>query len=165
MTSGDTGADRTLVFRPQRLLFWCVVFAGLIVISSLAVWIGLGSQVRAMFTGLQIGTLLLFIGFSIALIMALGLCEVRASADGLWWRNGIRSHRLAWSEVRSIRFRPGDPWMFVYAPGADGDDERHQVMGIQSTDGARARAHAEEVRAMWRRHARPGGADQDSALS
>lgn len=161
MSAPERDAEVT-IFRPQRLLFWCTVFAAVIVVSSLGVWIGLGQTVRAMFTALQIGTLVVFIAFSCGLIMSLGLCVVRATPAGLWWRNGIRTHHLSWGDIRAIRYRPGDPWVYAFTDGADGDQERLQLMGIQSTDGPAAVQKAEQLKTLWRRYAQAGPETLDS---
>ncbi|HZA04309.1 MAG TPA: PH domain-containing protein, partial [Propionibacteriaceae bacterium] len=81
---------------------------------------------------------------------------VRADADGLRIRNGLRSHTVPWSRVHKIIFRSGDPWAQLLLIPDDGqpfevslDAEKRQLMGIQAVDGARAHAAVEELR---RRH-------------
>lgn len=75
--------------------------------------------------------------------------HVRADPDpdGLTVRNLVRTRRLAWAEVVSVRF--GDrPWVQL-----DLDDGTTlAVMAIQAADGARARAEARRLATLVARH-------------
>jgi hypothetical protein len=82
--------------------------------------------------------------------------SVRADETGLQIRNGLRTHQVPWARVHKIIFRSGDPWAQLLLTPADGgqfavdlDAEKHQLMGIQAVDGARAHQAVEELR---RRH-------------
>lgn len=83
-----------------------------------------------------------------ALALALGwFCYRQATVravpdeDGLTVRNLVLTRRLEWSEVVSVRFGEGRPW--VQLDLADGDTLA--VMGIQRADGALARAEARRL--------------------
>lgn len=139
------------VFRPRRLLIWVSVASLAIVLLAIGSWIGLGREVRALFSPGQLLTLLLLMAFAVGFLMALGLCVARADAVGVRWRNGLRSHRLAWSEVLGVRYRQGDPWVYLLTAGPAPDDLlRRPVMAIQSTDRRDALDKAERLRALWR---------------
>ena len=43
-------------------------------------------------------------------VVAVAASFVRADADGLQFRNGLRRHQVPWDRVHKIIFRPGDPW-------------------------------------------------------
>jgi hypothetical protein len=38
---------------------------------------------------------------------------VRADADGLRVRNGLRVHHVPWARVHRVVMRPGDAWAFA----------------------------------------------------
>lgn len=141
----------TVTFRPVRLLRWVSTFSALLVVATLGIAIGLGAEVRGNFTPLQTGTLLFFVAFMVALIMSLGLSYGRAEADGFTWRNGIRTHHVAWSEIRGLVFRSGDPWAYLLteSPNKLSDEPaRIAIMAIQSTDRSSAQDKADRLRGL-----------------
>jgi hypothetical protein len=71
---------------------------------------------------------------------------VHISADerGLHVVNLFRSRRLEWAEVVAVSLREGDPWLVLDLS----DGETLPVMGIQGTDGQRARRAGSELRAL-----------------
>lgn len=71
---------------------------------------------------------------------------VRAIPDpaGLTVVNYVRSRRLAWAEIVTVRFGPNDPW--VHLDLADGDVLA--VMGIQRADGEHGMAEARRLVAL-----------------
>ena len=151
MSGNDLGKGETVVFRPVRLLSVVSAFSALLVIATVGIAVGLGAEVRANFTPLQTITLLIFVAFIVVLIMALGLSYGRAERDGFAWRNGIRTHRVEWSEIRGLVFRSGDPWAYllVESPNALSDEPRRiAVMAIQSTDRASAHDKADRLRGL-----------------
>ena len=151
MSATDQGKGETVVFRPVRLLWMVSVFSALLVVATVGIAIGLGAEVRANFTPLQTVTLLIFVAFMVALIMSLGLSYGRAERASFVWRNGIRSHRVAWSEIKGLVFRSGDPWAYllVESPNALSDEpSRIAVMAIQSTDRASAHDKADRLRGL-----------------
>lgn len=153
MSSATSGRDEPVIFRPVRLLRWTAGFSSLLVISSAGVWIGLGAEVRADFTGLQIITLLIFVAFMVGLMLSLGLSYGRAESGGFTWRNGLRTHHADWSSIRGLVFRSGDPWAYLLVdPREDkpsgGEPQRLAVMAIQSTDRAAAQDKADRLRGL-----------------
>lgn len=73
-----------------------------------------------------------------------GRCELRAGPAGLIVVNVLRSTELDWAEIIDARMEPGEPWPILDL--ADGTTIA--AMGIQSTDGERARQAVRELRAM-----------------
>jgi hypothetical protein len=67
---------------------------------------------------------------------------VSASRDGLVIVNGYRRRDLAWAEVIAVRMPPGAPWASLDL--ADGSEIA--AMGIQGSDGKRARLAVRELR-------------------
>lgn len=106
-------------------------------------WYSFDPDTRAAFTPFQIGTLTFF-GL-IYLTMIYGLCRSRAVAydDRLVVVNGYRRHEYAWAQIVAARLPPGAPW--VQLDLADG--ETAPLMGIQGSDGARARVAVRELKA------------------
>jgi hypothetical protein len=90
----------------------------------------------------------------------LGIVAIGAAVAGFLWRqsavhlsadesglhvvNLFRSRRLEWAEVVAVTMREGDPWLVLDLS----DGQTLSVMGIQSTDGARARKAGRELRAL-----------------
>lgn len=75
---------------------------------------------------------------------------VRAVPDreGLMVRNLLRTTRLSWAEVHSVRFGPDRPW--VQLDLADGTTLA--VMAVQQADGAHARREARRLATLVARH-------------
>ena len=126
-------------------------------------WLALPVTVRVLFSVSQRLTLLAVLALLVGVIVALVTSSVRADADGLRIRNGLRTYTVPWDRVHKVIFRSGDPWAQLLLTPADGsafevdlDAEKRQLMGIQAVDGPRAHAAVTELR---RRHraARPPG--------
>jgi len=78
------------------------------------------------------------------LLYLLGRCRVSADAAGLTLVNPARTRRLAWAEVLGVNMADGEPW-----PTLDlADGSTVSAMGIQRSDGARARQALAELRAL-----------------
>jgi hypothetical protein len=84
-------------------------------------------------------------GLAIAgLLSLLGRCRVTADADGLTLVNPVRTLRYEWAEVLSVTMEDGEPW-----PTLDlADGSTVSAMGIQRSDGDRARRALAELRAL-----------------
>ena len=121
-------------------------------------WFLLPVEVRALFTLSQRLTLLGVLALLIVGMVALASCYVRADANGLRIRNGLRVHAVPWERVHKIILRSGDPWALLLITPADGrpfeaelDAEKRQLMGIQTVDGPLAKAAVNELRGRHRR--------------
>lgn len=74
--------------------------------------------------------------------------RIRADEQGLEVTNVFRSRRLEWAEVVEVSLRPDDPWLVL-----DLDDGTTlAAMGVQTSDGQRARVAAAQVRALVTAH-------------
>jgi hypothetical protein len=118
-----------------------VAYGAAIVILVVAFAIAVALPENIVFTGAQIGTLVvIYIGIVVAL-HGIGRSYVRATEEGLEILNGYRQHNIAWSEIRGISMRPGAPWpTLVY-----GDDERTILFALQGTDGPRTEKAIDEL--------------------
>lgn len=149
MVDASTGP---VTFRPRRLRV-IVVIATLAMLAITAVgWIALPGEIRVLFTLSQRLTLLALLAFLVGLIGVAAASYVRADEQGLSFRNGLRSHTIAWDRVHKIILRPGDPWALVLVKPADGtftadlDADKRMLLGIQAHDGPVATAAVAELR-------------------
>jgi hypothetical protein len=113
-----------------------------------------------LFTFSQLLTLLACLAALVLVVLGVAASSVRADADGLRVRNGLRVHHVAWSRVHQIVLRPGDAWAFaLLRPGegpddagphqaytADMDTQKRFLVGIQAGDGAYAKQAVSELR-------------------
>ena len=97
------------------------------------------------FTLFQRLTLLAFFGMVLWLLYRMG--------DGP--RHGVRGrlcgaqrvqvrYRYAWTDVKALRFRPGDPWLQLF----DADGNRLGILAVQASEGSRAGRAAKELAAV-----------------
>jgi len=108
-----------------------------------AVWIGLGAETRSQFTVFQRGTLV-FMGLLLAGTWnALVRSCVTATPDALIVVNGYRRRSYEWSQVIGVSLRRGAPWAALDLS----DGTTISLIGIQGSDGQRARRAVREIRA------------------
>jgi hypothetical protein len=118
-----------------------VLVVGLTVVCAMA-WIGFDPEVKAAFTTFELLTLAFLALLILACVHALTRSRVTAREDRLVVVNGYRRRELAWAQVVAIRMPPGAPW--VRLDLADGSEI--SAMGIQGSDGGRARDAVRELR-------------------
>jgi len=116
----------------------------ILLVLFLAAWLAFDDETRARFTAFQIGTLAaLWLGGGAAMF-ALVRSRVVAERDRLVIVNGYRRRELDWAQVIAVRLPPGAPWVTLDL--ADGDVV--SAMGIQGSDGQRARLAVRQLRAL-----------------
>jgi hypothetical protein len=118
-----------------------VLGGGLVVVCALA-WIGFDEETQARFTIFQRGTLFFFALLAFSLWFALVRSRVVAQDDRLVVVNGYRRREYEWAEVIAVHLPPGAPWVTLDL--ADGTSVA--AMGIQGSDGDRARRAVRELR-------------------
>ena len=131
-------------WRPLGVRLAVLFFGGTLVVVCAAAWFGFDQDVRDRFTFLQRATI---VGFALIYAVAgwaMGRCRVAADEEGLLVVNGFRSRRLDWAQVVAVEMPPGAPWATLDL--ADGTSI--SAMGIQGSDGRRARTAVREVRAL-----------------
>ena len=128
-------------------LMLAVVGTGLLVLL-VVVWIGLGDDIRSEFTLLQRITLVLFVVLLTVTYWGLVRCKVVATDLGLEVVNGYRVHRYEWSQVLSVSLPRGAPW----ATFDLSDGTSRAAMGVQGSDGDRARLAVREIRSCIAAH-------------
>ena len=107
-------------------------------------WFTFDAETRAKFTPFQRGTLVAFGLLYLSLMFALLRSRAVAYADRLVVVNGYRRHEYAWPQIVAARLPPGAPWVTLDL--ADG--ETASVLGIQGSDGDRARRAVRELKAL-----------------
>jgi hypothetical protein len=146
---GDPGRARPAApplphtWRPfgVRVAVW--LFGGLLLAIVAVVWFAFDDATRAQFTTLERITLVLIGLMLFAAYYALMRSRVSASTDGLTIVNGYRKRSYEWSQVIQVSLRRGAPWATLDLS----DGTTVSVMGVQGSDGARARRAVREIRA------------------
>ena len=129
-------------WRPLGVRLAGIIFGGALLIVCAFAWFAFDDVTRAKFTPFQRGTIV-FIGllfFSAGFAMARS--RVVAEVDRLVIVNGYRRHDYEWAEVLAVHLPPGAPWAVLDL--ADGTSQ--PAMGMQGSDGGRARRSVAELR-------------------
>ncbi len=138
----DSEVQLPHTFRPFGVRMAVYVFGGLLVLVTAVIWFTFPGEIRDKFTTFQRGTVIVLgLGF-LAIGWGLARCRVEARRDGLRVVNGFRARRLEWSEVVAVSMKPGNPWAVLDLS----DGTTAQALGIQASDGARARRQVLELR-------------------
>ena len=134
-------------FRPFGVRVAVYVLGSLLVVTCVIMWLAFPPHIRALFTVEQVITVvalgLLFYAIGFALVRS----RVVAREDGLTIVNGYRTRRYEWNEVLGVTLRAGNPWAVLDLS----DGTSVPAMGIQGSDGARARAQVREIRMLVER--------------
>ena len=135
--------DLPHTWRPFGARIAAGVLGGMLLALLVAVWIGLDAEVRGQFTTFERITLvllgLLFFGVYYALVRS----RVRATEAGLTVVNGYRKRTYEWSQVIAVSLRRGAPWGTLDLS----DGTTISLIGVQGSDGHRARRAVREIRA------------------
>lgn len=118
-----------------------VLVIGLAVVCAVT-WIGFDAETRSRFNVFEKATLAFFGVLILVLVHALTRSRVEAHQDRLIVVNGYRRRDLAWAQIVAVNFPAGAPW-----PNLDLTDGTNvPAMGIQASDGARARTAVRQLR-------------------
>ena len=135
--------DLPHTWRPLGVRLSGALFGGVLIVVSVAAWVSLGPEIQAWFTTFQRVTTLVLFAFAFAAWYALVRSRVVAEADRLIVVNGFKRREFEWAEVVSANLGRGAPWASLDL--ADGTTV--PVMGIQGSDGTRARLAIRQLRA------------------
>ena len=124
-----------------RIVAW--VLGAMLLALLVAVWIGLDSEVRSQFTTFQRITLVVMGLLLFGAYNALVRSRVRATEAGLTVVNGYRKRTYEWSQVIGVSLRRGAPWGTLDLS----DGTTVSLIGVQGSDGDRARRAVREIRA------------------
>ena len=150
MPADSEGPGRQGPGRPQLPVTWRPlgpriagpVAGGALVVVTALLWIGFDEETKAAVSWLQRLTVLGFGALGFACLYALARSRVQAREQGLLVVNGYRRHEYDWAEIVAVRLSPGAPWVTLDL--ADGTSA--PAMGIQSSDGLRAKRAVRELR-------------------
>ncbi|GAA1809732.1 hypothetical protein GCM10009795_063890 [Nocardioides hankookensis] len=118
-----------------------VLGAGLLVVCALT-WIGFDEETQARFTWFQRGTVLALGLLAFTLWFALVRSRVVAEQTRLVVVNGYRRREFEWAQLVAVHLPPGAPWATIDL--ADGTTVA--AMGIQGSDGDRAKQAVRQLR-------------------
>lgn len=143
--SSPTSLPRT--WRPlgTRLAGW--FFGLMLLVVCTAAWLTFDDEVKDALTWGQRITLLGLGALAGAAFNGLMRSRLRATTDGLVVVNGYRARTYTWAQVVAINLPQGAPWATLDL--ADGTSVA--AVGIQGSDGDRARAAVREVRELLAR--------------
>jgi hypothetical protein len=120
------------------------VAGGVLVVMAVFLWTTFDAETRDAITPFQRGTVIALGAVMLAALFALVRSRVVAEPERLTVVNGYRRRDFEWAEVIAVRLPPGAPWVTLDL--ADGNTV--PAMGIQSSDGARAKLAVRELRAL-----------------
>lgn len=129
-------------WRPLGVRLAGLIFGAALLLVCLFAWFSFDQEIRDAFSPFQRGTV-----FALGLLLygagyALARSRVRAESTRLVIVNGYRRHEYDWAEVLAVHLTPGAPWAVLDL--ADGTSQ--PAMGIQGSDGVRARRAVAELR-------------------
>lgn len=125
------------------LVMGIVLLVGLFGLSAMT-WFTFSDKARADFSMAEKVTMAGFAIGIIVLVHALTRSRVEARAEKLIVVNGYRRREFAWAQVVAVSLPPGAPWVTLDL--ADGN--ACPAMGIQASDGSRARRAVRDLRAI-----------------
>ena len=131
-------------WRPLGVRLAGLVFGGALLAVCAVAWFGFDPETRAKFNSVQRVTMAGLGLMFFAAGYALARSRVVARAERLLVVNGYRRREYEWAEVIAVHLPPGAPWAVLDL--ADGTSA--PAMGIQGSDGARARGQVRELRAV-----------------
>lgn len=131
-------------WRPLGVRLAALFFGVLFLVVCTAAWFGFDESIRDRFTVFQ-RTTLLVLGLMLASVgHALVRSRVEAREEGLVVINGYRRREFEWAEVVAVRMPPGAPWATLDL----NDGTTVAAMGIQGSDGDRARLAVRQLRVL-----------------
>lgn len=136
-------------FRPWGVRVASVAFGAALLVIVVAVWFALPERAQDSFTLSQRLTVGFMLLCAAVVAHAMSRCRVDADESGLTVVNGYRTRHYRWDDVVGVTMRPGDPWAVLELSSGLG----RAAMGIQGSDGQRARRHVRELRALIDAHA------------
>jgi hypothetical protein len=135
-------------WRPRGVRVALLLVGTVLTVLVVAVWIGIGADIRSQFTPFQRATMVVVAILLFITYYALVRCKVVAGSTGLTVVNGYRTRRFEWSQLIGLSLPRGAPWATLDLS----DGTSVSVMGIQGSDGPRARRAVREVRACITAH-------------
>ena len=129
-------------WRPLGVRLAGAIFGGALLAVTAFAWFGFDPDVQDALHPPRAGHVVGLGGMFYAAGYALARSRVVATADRLVVVNGYHRHEYEWAEVVAVSLPPGAPWAVLDL--ADGTSA--SAMGIQGSDGTRARTQVRELR-------------------
>jgi hypothetical protein len=148
----DSDADVPVLparFRPYGVRVAAILFGGLLVGTVIVVWLTLPADAQRSFTLGQRATVTGMILAALSICHMLARCRIDVEEQGVSVVNAYRTHRYEWGQVVAVTLRPGQPWATLDLS----DGTTQSALGIQGSDGARARRQTRRLRALIDAHA------------
>lgn len=142
MPAGSESLPRT--FRPFGVRIAVYLFGAMLVVVVGVIWFTFPPSIRAQFTPFQRGTVVVLGLAFLALGWGLARSRIEARPDGVRVVNGYRSRAFDWNELVAVSLKPGSPWAVLDLS----DGTSLGALGIQGSDGARARQQIRDLRAL-----------------
>ena len=136
--------DLPRTWRPIGAILATIFLGGALIVLCAVVWYSLEPGDRAQFTYFQRGTLIVLMVMFFACYHATVRSRVVATDDGLTVVNGYRTRFFEWSQVVGVSLGRGAPWGTLDLS----DGSTTSMIGVQGSDGARARRAIREIRAL-----------------
>jgi hypothetical protein len=124
-----------------------LLLVGLFAMCTFA-WIGFDAETKEKFDVFQRATAIFFGVLILILVHALTRSRVVAREDRIVVVNGYRRREFEWAQILAVNLPPGAPWVTLDL--ADGTNVA--AMGIQASDGGRARRAVRELRGIVAAH-------------
>lgn len=139
---------RVLRGRLGPLVAYPIAAAVLVVLLLVAVNLPGGAGGYGLFDRLALAVIAVGVAWFLHRLAAV---RVVVEDAGVTVHNVLRSRRLAWAEIVSVRLGEDDPWLYL-----DLADGTHlAAMGVQAADGDRARRAADTLAVLVAEHTRP----------
>lgn len=140
------------IWRPLGPRIAGAVAGGVLIFVTTLLWFTFDQDTRDSVTPFQRGTVVAMGLLGYACLYALIRSRVEAREDRLVVVNGYRRHEYSWEQIVAVRLTPGAPWVVLDLS----DGTAASAMGIQGSDGARAKQAVRELRALVDRPDAPG---------
>jgi hypothetical protein len=134
-------------WRPFGVRVAGIVFGGALLVVCAVAWFSFDAETRAKFTFFQRSTLVFLGLLAFSVWFALVRSRVVAEEERLVVVNGYKRHEFEWAEVVAVHLPPGAPWVTLDLS----DGTTATALGIQGSDGARARLAVRQLRALVNR--------------
>jgi hypothetical protein len=131
-------------WRPLGVRLAGIVFGGALLVVCVVAWFSFDAETRAKFTFFQRSTLVFLGLLAFSVWFALVRSRVVAEEERLVVVNGYKRHEFEWAEVVAVHLPPGAPWVTLDLS----DGTTATALGIQGSDGARARLAVRQLRAL-----------------
>jgi Bacterial PH domain len=142
MPAGSDPVTLPHTWRPLGVRLASLVFGGGLLVVCAMAWIGFDEEIRERFTFPQKLTLLVMGALVVGALLALSRSKVVAETERIVVVNGYRRRVFARHQVVTVSMSRGAPWATLDLS----DGTSVAAMGIQGSDGDRAREAVRQLR-------------------